>query len=269
VVEVGAMHVPLPGAGQPAALAAGDDETFYVQTVAPFGLWSIRDGLAAQLYGDEAPPPEGDPLLRFHRDAGVGIACASCHPEGQDDGHVWRFGEHVSGVATPGPRKTLPLAGTITARAPYHWAGELPTPADLAASTFTAAMGGDELPPDEVDALFAWLDGLRPVRATSAADAATLERGAALFAGRGCAGCHAGPLGTDDRLADVRGDGPHKTPTLVGLGLRLAYLHDGCAPTLLDRLTGPEACTGGDAHGALGDLDDADLLALAEWLRTL
>ncbi|HEY4989640.1 MAG TPA: hypothetical protein VII09_07530, partial [Opitutaceae bacterium] len=54
----------------------------------------------------------------FHAQAGGLIACASCHPEGGDDGHVWQ----LDGA----PRRTPSLRGTIAGTAPYHWPGDEP-----------------------------------------------------------------------------------------------------------------------------------------------
>src|SRR5262249_50772871 len=48
----------------------------------------------------------------FHAQTQVGIACASCHPEGRDDGLVWTF-------TNEGRRRTQNLSGGIMARAPY------------------------------------------------------------------------------------------------------------------------------------------------------
>jgi hypothetical protein len=54
----------------------------------------------------------------FH--TGRAIACASCHPEGGEDGHVW----HFSGF---GPRRTQSLQVGLAGTAPFHWAGDMPT----------------------------------------------------------------------------------------------------------------------------------------------
>src|SRR5262249_26625612 len=54
----------------------------------------------------------------FHANSGAGLACASCHPEGGDDGRVWRF-RLKDGTAVP--RRTQNLRGGILATAPFHW----------------------------------------------------------------------------------------------------------------------------------------------------
>jgi hypothetical protein len=49
----------------------------------------------------------------FHSTTDAGIACASCHPEAGDDGHVWSF-------AGLGPRRTQNLRGGILGTEPFH-----------------------------------------------------------------------------------------------------------------------------------------------------
>ena len=45
-----------------------------------------------------------------------GRACASCHPDGRDDGLVW---------STPdGPRQTIMLAGRVNRKGPFGWLGK-------------------------------------------------------------------------------------------------------------------------------------------------
>jgi hypothetical protein len=205
----------------------------------------------------------------FHRPTDADLACASCHPEGRDDGHVWTFGD-IEGVSHPGERRTMSLAGGVSQRAPFHWGGEFPTGDDLVRSTFEHRMGGRALEPEQIDGLFTWLDGLRPVVTTTGADAAALERGRASFEARGCAGCHAGTALTNGALEVVRADGiPVKTPSLVGVGQLDRLMHDGCARSIEHRLTGDPACTGGDLHGSVSDLGGAELRDLAAYLRSL
>jgi len=56
----------------------------------------------------------------FHANAGAGIACASCHLEGGDDGRVWTFD-------SSGERRTQSLRGGILGTEPFHWDGTRPT----------------------------------------------------------------------------------------------------------------------------------------------
>ena len=74
----------------------------------------------------------------FHADTGNGIACASCHMEGQEDGRTWNFD-------TEGPRRTMNVAGGISGRAPYHWDGDLTSFSDLVTTVYNQRMGGPDL----------------------------------------------------------------------------------------------------------------------------
>src|SRR5690606_33513109 len=53
----------------------------------------------------------------FHTATEGGLACASCHPEGSDDGRVWNFDPI-------GDRKTQVLQGGIMDTEPFHWDGD-------------------------------------------------------------------------------------------------------------------------------------------------
>ncbi|MCA9539237.1 MAG: c-type cytochrome, partial [Myxococcales bacterium] len=194
----------------------------------------------------------------FHTDAGAGIACASCHPEGGDDGHVWQFDDAL--------RRTPSLRGGLIGAAPYHWEGDLPDFGALVEEVFEHRMGGPSLPADWRDAFLGWLDTLAEPEADLGLDAAAVARGEQVFNDEtvGCTECHAGALLSDRKAHDVGTGGPFITPRLAGLGLRGPYLHDGCAPTLADRFT---ACGGGEEHGRTAHLSADQRADLIAWLR--
>ncbi|HET7545720.1 MAG TPA: hypothetical protein VFK05_37890, partial [Polyangiaceae bacterium] len=79
--------VVLPG--QPVAVAFSAAGQYIVQSREPATL-QFEDGTSVRL-SDESHEDSGHRM--FHMDSGIGIACASCHPEGGDDGHVWHFPE--------------------------------------------------------------------------------------------------------------------------------------------------------------------------------
>ncbi len=167
----------------------------------------------------------------FHLDTGGAIACASCHPGGGDDGHVWTFAARTA-VRTPG------LEGVI-GRAPYHRAGDV--------ESFDALMRALEIQMDRpalgsahVDAAERWLERLPPAATGPAHDPDAIGRGLATFEAVGCAECHAGERGTDGRVHDVGGE-RWKTPPLRGIALRAPYLHDGIATTIREAITLPAA----------------------------
>lgn len=199
----------------------------------------------------------------FHRQTQAMLACASCHPEGREDGLVWDF-------ADIGRRRTQSLAGHLLDRAPYHWSGDLGDLQALMVEVFTGRMSGGELTASELGALGPWLDHVT-APAPSAGDPAAIARGKALFDSTevGCAACHGGALLTSNGRYAVGTGEPgqaFKAPSLLGVASRAPFMHDGCAATLLDRF-GP--CGGGDLHGHTSQLDAAQLDDLIAYLSSL
>jgi cytochrome c peroxidase len=129
-------------------------------------------------------------------------------------------------------------------------------------------MGGVPLADDQVAALGAWIDAVPTIPRSPPSDAAAVARGAVLFARDdvGCAGCHSGPRFTNNATVSVGTGRAFQVPSLVGVGARAPYMHDGCAPTLRDRF-GP--CGGGDSHGHTSQLGSADLDDLVAYLNSL
>jgi mono/diheme cytochrome c family protein len=196
----------------------------------------------------------------FHMDSSGGIACASCHPEGQDDGRVWTFNPI-------GARRTQNFAGGFLNTAPFHWEGDMGDFRTLVHDVFARRMGGG-LPDDvQLEAFAKWIDAVPAVPAGAAADVDAALRGQALFedAAVACASCHVG--GTTNNLSyDVGTGGKFQVPTLRGIASRGPYLHDGCALTLNDRF-GP--CGGGDRHGRTSQLTAEQIADLVAYLETL
>jgi hypothetical protein len=196
----------------------------------------------------------------FHMNSGIGIACASCHPEGGDDGHVWRFPE--------GLRRTMPLEGGVLERAPFHWDGSLHDMSSLVATVMVTRMGIPRDPTaEQISALGAFLEQLPVLPPAEGLDPTAVARGEAVFRRTdvACATCHSGPQFTDNRLVDVGTGGKFVTPTLLGVGLRPALFHDGCAKSISQRF----GVCGGTAHGKpelLSADEQADLIA---FLRSL
>jgi hypothetical protein len=245
---------------RPSAVARVDG-AWVVQTAAPFGIAVVPDDGAWRVSLD---PPRADArgVDLLHR-APIGtVACASCHPEGGEDGLTWRF--VVDGVERP--RRTQALYGAV-ATAPLHWDGEHADVAALLADSFEVRIGG-ALQPGDAAQVEAVLGQLAPPPG-SAVSPGALAAGAEAFGRSGCAACHAGPWMTDGRAHDVgRRDAQGApvilhTPPLRGVGSRGPWMHDGCAQTLADRF---EPACGGAAHG---DVDPADVPALVALLSAL
>src|SRR5262249_41652974 len=96
-------------------------------------------------------------------------------------------------------------------------------------------------------------------------------RGKALFEDPsvGCSSCHSGPRYTSSVTVDVGTGGAFQVPSLVGVGSRAPYMHNGCAATLRDRFAGSIACGGGDSPGQTSQLADAQIDDLIAFLETL
>jgi hypothetical protein len=103
-----------------------------------------------------------------------GIACASCHPEGHEDGQVWTF-------AGLGPRRTQSINGGISRTEPFHWSGDMNDFGKLAHDVFNSRMAGPSLTNEHVASLFRWIDKIPRLEAPPADDLAVVERGRALF----------------------------------------------------------------------------------------
>jgi hypothetical protein len=257
-----AFHPP----GQPIAIETVDRSGgpvggsfasgFVVQTREPATLWFSGTGRVLPL-SDESHADVGHAI--FHADIN-GLACASCHPEGGEDGRVWKF-------SPIGGRRTPSLRGGLAGTEPFHWDGDLPSLSALMAEVFTRRMAGPRLAADQTDALLRWLDAI-PALPAVAADGAAVKRGQALFNDPtvGCASCHAGAHTTNNTTVDVGTGKGFQVPSLRGLAWRAPYLHDGCAATLLDRF-GP--CGGGEQHGHTAQLDGGQLADLVSYLQSL
>ncbi|HLK40064.1 MAG TPA: hypothetical protein VKU41_25080 [Polyangiaceae bacterium] len=195
----------------------------------------------------------------FHAQAGGMIACASCHPEGGDDGNVW--------LLDGSRRRTPSLKGTIAGTAPYHWPGDQPNLVALVDDVYTVRMSGVKLPPDEMTALTRWVQTVPAPAAPRVVAPDAVARGDALFhrADVGCSTCHSGPKFTNNTTVDVGTGGAFQVPPLVGVGWRTPLMHDGCAATLADRFgrcATPE-------HGSTASLAPSDVSDLIAYLETL
>lgn len=252
--------------GQAIGVTVDAGDVVYVQTREPSTLAIYENGLeqapTVVTLADDSREDTGHSI--FHSNAGGFMACASCHPEGGDDGRVWAF-------ADSGPRRTQNFRGGLTGTEPFHWDGKLANLGALTAEVFTKRMSGMKLDLGQLAALTHWVDAVPLLPASPPLDPAAVERGRAIFQDgkTGCTSCHSGTKLTNNTSAVVgtgnAGDA-FQVPSLRGLWLRAPYMHDGCAQTLADRFD--PAC-GGDKHGNTADLDDAMRRDLIAFLETL
>ncbi len=235
------------------------------------------------------PPPDHDPIQNvtiplpqraahvdtgfdvFHVPTSAGVACMNCHPEGGDDGHTWKF-EIKNQMQV---RRTQNLRGGVVLNsAPYHWTGDIPDIQTICDEIFTHRMGGGSVLAPQTALLGRFLDSIPRVPVYAGLDPSAVEQGSMIFYGiGGCSSCHAGPTGTSPSNLDVGKidslgfDSPVKIPMLLGVADRAPYLHDGCAATLMDRLTNPK-CAGSN-HGNTAALDQGQLANLEQFLESL
>ncbi len=191
-----------------------------------------------------------------------GRACASCHPNGRDDGLVW---------STPGgPRQTPMLAGRLRDTAPYGWDG---AGSDLShhLDHTLARLEGDGVAPGERAALLRYIATLAGPIVHAGAPAETLGRGQAVFLTAGCASCHAAEGSwTDGQRHQVSSRAAadavaaFDTPSLRFVGGTAPYFHDGRYSTLHELLTRSDG-----PMGAARTMPAEDLDALETFVRFL
>ncbi|MGZ3454643.1 MAG: c-type cytochrome [Polyangiales bacterium] len=197
----------------------------------------------------------------FHANSGAFVACASCHPEGGDDGRVWSF----VGI---GRRRTQTFRGGLLGTEPFHWDGDQKDLRMLMTTVFQKRMSGPVLQDDQLAVLTKWIDHVPNLPVSKPQDPDAVARGKILFndGDVACSGCHTGSTLTSNATVDVGTGGAFQVPSLRGIAHRAPYLHTGCAATLTDRFG---ACGGGDAHGKTSHLTKAQIADLVAYLETL
>lgn len=169
-------------------------------------------------------------------------SCHSCHT----DGHT---NEMLSDNLTDGsygaPKRVPTLLGVGTT-GPWGWVGSSSSlPAQMHLS-IVQTMHGPEKAASQRNAedLTAYLQTLGPPPSIAAARAVNtsslaVARGKQVFEQAGCIDCHAAPDYTaadvfDVGLSDQVGNRMFNPPSLLGLGQRRAFLHDGRATSIAD-----------------------------------
>jgi cytochrome c553 len=245
--------------GEPIAVAYDGTGKVVVQTREP-AMLHLASGAKVVLSTDSRADT-GHTV--FHANAGGFVACASCHAEGTEDGRVWTF-------ACEGPRRTQTLAAGISGTEPFHWGGDMKSFSHLMENVFMGRMSGPKLAPEQMMATVSWIDRHPKAPQSPPVDAASIDRGRALFndsAKVGCVTCHAGARYTNNQNADVGTGGRFQVPSLSDVGSRAPFMHDGCASTLAARFS--PGCGGGDKHGVTSHLSTAQLADLMSFLESL
>jgi mono/diheme cytochrome c family protein len=189
-----------------------------------------------------------------------GRACASCHPDGREDGLTW---------PTPfGARQTPMLAGRLVdTTAPFGWHGDADTVAKHLTQTFKR-LGGRGLTGTDLEDLIAYCNEMAtpPREAAEEPPADLAARGRELFFADsvGCAQCHKGGADSDGARHGVGSGVDLDTPSLRYVAGTAPYFHDGRYASLEELL---EATQG--KMGWATNMSKDDLAALEAYLRTL
>lgn len=248
--------LPLPG--HVVAVKYASDDVVIAQSREPAELYVVdvadRSFERIQLEGESVQDTGHD---LFHQDAGVGLACASCHPEGGDDGRVWLFdpGTHE--------RRTQSLRAAIAGTEPFHWVGDLDDFPMLAGEVHTHRMGAAFQSEERTSAFADYVFAIPPPNPERAPDDALVVRGAEVFVAAGCDSCHSDAQLTAGKTAEIRGK--HlQVPPLRGIALRPPYMHDGRSEDLEAAVLDMIATTAADTT-----LTPDDLVAMLAYLESL
>jgi len=259
VVRDGREREHIPVAAGPIAVAVDHGEAIVwsqfarVLSVVRLSDRSVRGlPIAAERVVD---PAWADGRRTFHAPIAFdGRACASCHPDGLDDGLVWS--------SPHGPMQPPVLAGRLENTAPYGWLGSAPTLQAHLASTMHR-LGAKQMPAETMEKLIAYLRGMRP---RARGELTALEkRGREVFTAAECGDCHANAgLGADGTRHDVGTGGSFDTPSLAAIARSAPYMHDGRFASLREVIVKTAGVTMGSKTIAAEDVDP-----LMAYLRTL
>ena len=182
--------------------------------------------------------------LFYASDPSIGLACASCHPDGKDDGHKWQL--KISPTDQFHSR-TLSLLGTLEDRTVFRRTGTFPSLLALVKSDLASLSPGKPVEDADSASLTAWLLALKaPWVMAPASDATQIAHGKALFEAS-CASCHGTDKPTSHKVSLSKGEPELVSPLLTDLNNRAPYLHDGCATTL-DNVFDGTCPLAGDVH---------------------
>lgn len=216
---------------------------------------------------DETIVDRGERLFFDARQSHDGwMSCHTCHVEGHTN-HL--LNDNFSDSSFGTPKLVISLLGHA-ATAPFAWDGSRPNLETQIRNSLVVTMQADEPPTDEaVAALVAYVNQLPapPISVATATTADQLADGAKLFDELGCIECHTPPNFTtsetfDVGLEDERGKRAFNPPSLIAVGWRARFFHDGRANSLeeiIDRYR----------HQLKRDLGDEERQSLLQYLRSL
>jgi cytochrome c peroxidase len=204
------------------------------------------------------------------RSNGGWYSCNSCHPEGGTRGH--NFDTHADG---DGLAKKAPDLHGSSQTPPWAWNGKFKTLQEQVSASLHSTMAVNQAAsPKDVARVTAFLESLlpRPTIHPPESLGGNPEKGAALFQKAACAACHKPPFYTIPDLKDVGvfdeydGYRDYNPPSLLGVGRRSRFLHDGRATSLRSIFTLHDK---ENRHGKAHTLTQDELSDLVAFLRTL
>ncbi len=248
--------LPLPG--HVVAVKYASDDVVIAQSREPAELYVVnvadRSFERIELEGASVQDTGHD---LFHQDAGVGLACASCHPEGGDDGRVWVFDPHAI------ERRTQSLRASIAGTEPFHWVGDLDDFAMLAGEVHTHRMGAAFQSEERTAAFADYVFAIPTTNPERSPEDPLVVRGAEVFVAANCDSCHSDVQLAAGKTAEIRGK-DLQVPPLRGIALRPPYMHDGRSADLEEAVLDMIATTAPDTT-----LTPDDLVAMLAYLESL
>lgn len=253
-------------AAMPVAVTATNDR-FLVQTIGPAGaaLWSVSsEGFATEISLGTAPQSIRPLELFFASHRSIGLACASCHPDGRDDGHIWNVRLNQRGTDRFNSR-TMSLRGTLAGRSAFRRTGHFGSLQALVESDLENLHPRAAIDSSDVRELTSWLLKLPPVwNASDGYSPIDLARGAAVYQAH-CASCHGTDQPSSSKQSLITGGPQLMAPFLVDVKNHAPYFTDGCAETLRQTIDG--SCEqAGSAHSL--SVTASEEKALLDYLLT-
>lgn len=195
------------------------------------------------------------------------MSCHSCHTDGHSSSQL---NDNLSDGSFGTPKRVLSLLG-VTQTGPWAWDGKVQTLTQQVKNSIKKTMQGNDPSDDQVTDLVTYLKTLSHPPAQSESTTTinddTAERGRLLFQTLDCKRCHVPPTYTSTKTFDVglkdsAGNALFNPPSLLNVGRRLSFFHDGRALTLKDVFIQHK-------HQINRTLTESELNSLLQFLKTL
>ena len=259
-INASSYALTLPVGRRPMGLAVADDYLFIANqfddsvSVIDLALGHNVETIPLGQIPPLSPRDRGEVLFYdAHLSHDRWMSCHSCHSEGHTIGLL----ADTLGDGNYGTAKRIPsLLGTTTS-GPWSWNGQTSSLYQQVHNSVLSTMHGSQLSEDQANDLVAFLESLQPPPSRYPSKLAMVKLGQRVFENRGCVDCHTPPAFTssdtyDVGMADETGTRLFNPPSLLGLGQRDLFFHDGRVTRVEDvihkvqhqldePLSGPEA----------------------------